>query len=349
MKIAFVTDLHFGVKQNSEIFLKNQLDYFYSEFIPEIKSRGIKSVIVGGDVFDSQSFLNIKVMNSVYDLFITLGQAVGRVDVIVGNHDSYYKNHIEVVSLKLLTGIENVHIHNKPHIGAGYALLFPWESDTAKIKELISSHRHPPICFGHFDVLGADMYRGMKSENGLDMGFFLDQFKLTMSGHYHTRSIIQGPNGSKIVYTGSPYQITRNDKCEERGFDIIDTETYDVEFVPSKHTMKFVSVQYPNIPDPEIVKGNTVDIFVDYSTKNFNEVEFNNYVTTINEMGPAFKAEIKVSGSIKMDLSEEIGNLNLSTKELINRYVQKLSDLTDSDKPKIESLLLELYKECKGE
>ncbi len=70
-RIWMITDLHFGVRSNSEEWLNIQKDYF-NTFFKGILSKSIHhtdALIVLGDVFDNRQYINILVMHEVIKIF----------------------------------------------------------------------------------------------------------------------------------------------------------------------------------------------------------------------------------------------------------------------------------------
>ena len=67
-KCIFISDIHFGVRQNSEEWQENQKDYFYNWFIPIITeykkslSKDDKAIVfVLGDVYDDRKSIDINI------------------------------------------------------------------------------------------------------------------------------------------------------------------------------------------------------------------------------------------------------------------------------------------------
>ena len=69
MKIAIIADLHFGVKKSDQTFQDSQLRFFKCQFVPELKEKGIDTIVVCGDVFDTRQTVNVQTENVVINLF----------------------------------------------------------------------------------------------------------------------------------------------------------------------------------------------------------------------------------------------------------------------------------------
>lgn len=89
--------------------------------------------------------------------------------------------------------------------------------------------------------MGFNCILGAFNRGGIDKELF-KKFQLVFSGHYHTRS-----NDGQVYYLGNPYQMYWNDVGDIRGFNVIDTETYEMEFIQNPYTM-FEKVYYDDTP-----------------------------------------------------------------------------------------------------
>ena len=69
VKIALITDTHFGARGDSSQF-DDYFRKFYTEvFFPELQRRGIKTIIHTGDVFDRRKYINFNILKSCKEYF----------------------------------------------------------------------------------------------------------------------------------------------------------------------------------------------------------------------------------------------------------------------------------------
>ena len=68
MKIALITDTHFGARNDSLVFSSFFQKFYENIFFPTLKERNIKSVIHLGDVVERRKFINFKTLNSMKDI-----------------------------------------------------------------------------------------------------------------------------------------------------------------------------------------------------------------------------------------------------------------------------------------
>ena len=93
MKVAIITDQHFGCRKNSKLFHDYFLKFYNNVFFPTLEKEGITTVIDMGDTFDSRKGIDFAALtwakNHYFDRLKQMGITV---HTIVGNHTAYYKN-----------------------------------------------------------------------------------------------------------------------------------------------------------------------------------------------------------------------------------------------------------------
>lgn len=73
------------------------------------------------------------------------------------------------------------------------------------------------------------------------------------TGHFHLRQSKKYDNG-EVRYPGNPFQMDYSDEFTEKGFEIYDTETGDVEFVADKLTPKFFRIKLSDLIKVDVNK-----------------------------------------------------------------------------------------------
>ena len=88
MKIALVTDTHWGARNDSVAFLDYFSKFHDNIFFPYLEKHGIKTIIHLGDIVDRRKYINFVVLNRFKDRFIKPVVERGiDLHVIIGNHD----------------------------------------------------------------------------------------------------------------------------------------------------------------------------------------------------------------------------------------------------------------------
>ena len=241
MKIAVITDTHYGARKGSK-HLHDYFELFYSNvFFPYLEENGITTVIHMGDIFDSRKSIDLQSLEwSKRVVFEPLKKY--KVHAIIGNHDCYYKNTNIVNSPELLLRTyPNIQVYSTAKeitIAKLKILLLPWiNSENYGVSSNLIKKTKAKIAMGHLELNGFRATRGHMMETGMDVNIF-DKFEKVFSGHFHTRS-----NDGKIFYLGNPYEMFWNDVNDSRGFHIFDTE--DLTHTPINNPYKlFYNIYY---------------------------------------------------------------------------------------------------------
>ena len=103
MKIAIITDTHYGARKGSKLFHDYFEEFYKNIFFPTLDEQGIDTVVHMGDAFDSRKGIEFKSLDwAKRVVFNPLKQRGIQVHLMVGNHDAYYKNTNEINAINLL-------------------------------------------------------------------------------------------------------------------------------------------------------------------------------------------------------------------------------------------------------
>jgi len=348
MKIALVTDTHFGARSDSQPF-DNYFKKFYDEvFFPELDKREITSIIHLGDCFDRRKYINFNSLSNCRKYFFNEIQSRGiDMDMIIGNHDTFYKNTNDVNSPSLLLGnYPGIRTYDRAQVvqyDGLNILLMPWIcADNYEHTTKLIESKAATVCFGHLELSGFIMFKGQEIQiehGGLDPAVFKD-FKLVCSGHFHHKH-----GRGNIHYIGNPYQLYWNDFDDDRGFHIFDTKTLKLEFIKNPNTI-FEKYYYddekedPMSIDITRFESKVIKLIV-VNKKDF--IKFDKFIEAIYKQNPI---ELKIIEDFSEFESEAIDeNVDLEdTMTLLSNYVDSVE--TDADKDRLKSLLKTLYVEA---
>ena len=245
MRVAIITDTHYGARKGSK-HLHDYFEQFYKNvFFPSLEAEGIDTIIHMGDVFDSRKSIDYYSLEWAKRVVFEPMKKY-QVHAITGNHDCYYKNTNEINSPELLlTDYDNITTYSKAtdiNIDGLDILLSPWISvdnhdDTLKVIQNSKSK----IAMGHLELNGFKATRGHMMEDGMDVKVF-DKFDKVFSGHFHTRS-----TDGKIFYLGNPYEMFWNDVNDPRGYHLFDTDTQEQTPVNNPYKL-FYNIYYEDTP-----------------------------------------------------------------------------------------------------
>ena len=344
MKIAIITDQHFGARKSSKI-LHDYYGKFYKDvFFPYLKEHKIDTVIDMGDTFDNRRNIDLWAMdwarNNYFDILRDMGVTLHS---IVGNHTAYYKdtNQINTIDL-LLKQYNNITVYSEAQeikIDNLNILLLPWINSENEAKTLdVIKRSKSKIAMGHLELNGFVATRGHMMEDGMDIDVY-DKFDKVYSGHYHTRS-----DNGKIYYLGNPYEMFWNDVNDTRGFHIFDTET--TEHTPVNNPYKlFYNVYYEDTPhqllDASEYKNKIVKVIVRKKTE---QKKFEKFLDKLYSVGVH---ELKIVENFAIQENEEFEvEETENTISILNRYIDE-SDM-DCDKSVVKGILQKIYSEACG-
>lgn len=340
MKVLLITDQHFGVRNDNQTFQEIYKNYYSRVVIPFIKKFNIDNIICLGDTFDKRKSINFQSLDAAKEMWFDPLKKMGiKMWMIVGNHDIYYKNTVQVNAPNLLLreydNIKVVDEVEELEIGGKKILLMPWICDD-NINATMTAIKNTDatICLGHLELKGFMAHPGYIHEHGLDMDVF-SKFDLVCSGHYHTKS-----SKGNINYLGNPYQLYWNDVYDDRGFHVLDTETSKLKFFKNPFNT-FEKIVYDDgvIGELPEITNRFVKLIVQKKT-DFNK--FDNFVKTLYDMGVA---DLKIIEDLTVELSDLDEDVETEdTLTLLENYIQEVE--TDIDKGMITDIVKSLYQEA---
>lgn len=345
--ICILTDTHFGFENNSEQVLESSIKFFEEVLVPFLNKNKIDKIFILGDLFESRTTINTRTHNVVYDLFDKTLKDF-EIYILIGNHDIYYNSTTDVHSLKFLYKFENVTVIDKPQIVKIInkdILMVPWIVNQKEIPDILNEFP-AEIIMGHFDIAGFSFNKHVLSKNGIDPTTFRRAKKI-FSGHFHTRSD-RAIGESRFVYIGTPYQLTRADMDEERGFIIYNLRTNKHKFFSNEVSTRFVKLEYPNRFTEEMIKNNRVDVVIKYKDDEYAPNEYNKYIEEIEQLCPAKLSPMYINVSDdKTDFDIKACNLS-SIPDLMKNYIEAMN-LKPLDKEEVYKILVRLYNKTTGE
>lgn len=345
MKVAIITDQHFGARNDSIAFLDFFQKFYDDTFFPALDSAGINTVLILGDTFDRRKYVNFYALDRAKKMFFDKLEERGiRVHMLAGNHDTYYKNTNDVNSPDLLLReYNNIDVIDSPEtivIDGTSVCMMPWicpENYQVSLDEMKNTKAE--ICMGHFEIAGFAMHRGMESQDGLSKEIF-DKFDMVFSGHYHHRS-----DDGHIYYLGNPYELTWQDFKDTRGFHLFDLERRELEFIPNPNTM-FERVEY-NDREQDPIDLDAIDLTGKYvKLVVVNKTDYYKFDKFIQKLYNKGCYEIKIIEDFSEFEDGEIGEeINLEdTVSVLSNYVDSIE--TDVDKEQIKTFMRTLYTEA---
>ena len=343
MKIAIITDQHFGARKNSKLFHDYFLKFYNDVFFPTLEEEGITTIIDMGDTFDSRKGIDFSALswakNNYYDKLKDY-----TIHTVVGNHTAYYKNTNEINAVDLLLReYKNVKVYSEAteiKLGDLGVLLVPWicpENEERTLKSLKKSKSK--VVMGHLELQGFKVNEYVVMDHGFDYSPF-KKFERVYSGHFHTRS-----SQEKIYYLGNPYEIYWNDCEDTRGFHIFDTETLEHNPVNNPYRL-FYKIFYEDNNyqtfDTREYENKIVKLIVrkKSDTKKFEKFIDKLYNSNVAEL--KIVENFEFNGWYDKEDSESLESED--TMSILNRYIEEAD--VNLDKSVLKKMLNEIYQEA---
>ena len=347
MKIALLNDTHWGARNDSPAFV-NYFNRFYDEvFFPYLQENNINTLIHLGDVVDRRKFIN---HNTAYNFKLKFWDKIEQLKIdthiLLGNHDTYYKNTNTVNALQNLNLPQNtkVYISHETVTFEGLDILFlPWICD-----DLVETTLHAidnstaQIVMGHLEIKGFEMHKGHLNEQGLDKTLF-KRFEKVISGHFHKKS-----DDGHIYYLGSPYEITWSDYKCPKGFHIFDTQTRELTRIPNPLRIHKKLIYNDKAEDYNKKKLNDFEnTFVKLFISNKTDTDmFDKFVEKFHNEINVHELNIieDLSSDITSSVREDILEQGEDTLTFLGNYIDQID--TTLDRNKLKKFVKELYVEA---
>ena len=342
MKIALITDIHIGARNESDVFLEAHKKLF-TDFINFITENKITEIWFLGDFFDNRKYISSKVLNVVREYWADPLLKLGvKITMIIGNHDTYYKNtntpnmvnefffnysNVEIISDKI-----NVKTKNKKKFA-----FVPWicQENQEKILKQLQENSYDCV-LGHFDIKDMLMQGKMVSTHGLDREFFKNH-RLVLSGHFHKRS-----SYNNIQYLGNPFPISWGESDDPHGWHVLDTDTLELtfyEYFANLYQRIFINTKN------EIKKEYNGAKFVKLHVKDKNEFHFQQFLDYLKQFNIV---QLTIVDELEeIDFEKELDDSSIANDDLLSLlfdYIDKVIDEQDK-KEEMKRIIKEVYNE----
>jgi DNA repair exonuclease SbcCD nuclease subunit len=266
--------------------------------------------------------------------------------VIIGNHDTYYKNTNEINALQNL----NISFNTKVYTSCetvnfdGLDILFiPWICDANMEDSLHNIDKSTAqIVMGHLEIKGFEMHKGHLNEQGLDKDLF-KRFEKVITGHFHKKS-----DDGQVYYLGCPYQIMWSDYNCPKGFHIFDTATRELTRVPNPLIMfkKFIyddKKEDYSKKDLSDYENTYVKLFISQKT---DSDMFDKLLDRFHNEINAYEINVieDLSSDINSTVKENILDQGEDTLTFLGNYIDQVD--TTLDRAKLKTFAKQLYVEA---
>ena len=339
-KIACISDIHLGVHQNSQTWHNIAIN-FAKWFDKELKLRGIKDIIIAGDIFHNRHEIGVNTIHCAYEFFDILKNY--NILTITGNHDCYYKDKSDINSISILDGYKNITVFKElktVNLNDKVFCFCPWGIPVEEI---------PPcdVVIGHFEILNFKMNAHKVCDHGVESESLLDKTKLVITGHFHCRDHRKYKNNKSIIYLGSPHELDFGDRDQVKGFTILDTDSLSLELVENNLTPKHKKIKISELLDGKItlenisteLQNNFVSLCVD---RNVNEQVLSVMLSKFNQYKPKHvRTDFNIFEAVQLSATE-LNEVSIDIDTALHEFV----NLLDTPVPKKDILdkCIDLYR-----
>lgn len=265
MKIAIFGDLHMGIRHNSPDW--HQVAYDWADsMIAVLKERGVKDIVFLGDFFHNRNMISVNTLDAAGKFIRKFKEF--NLHMILGNHDLFYDKEFTTSGVNLFDEADYIKVYREPEkvrMGMKDLVFCGWGYDPLQYEG--------DILFTHAEISMFMTRRGVPREEGYKISDLLSQYPLVYSGHYHMRQRKDYERGS-VRYVGNPFQMDFSDEGMEKGFDIYDLETGELEFVENRISPVYLTSRLSSIMKTgnfkalaEEMKGNYFKLIIDKPIK----------------------------------------------------------------------------------
>lgn len=343
MKILATGDWHFG--RNNDSRRHNEYLLEFIEFMVDYANEnGIDRIIQCGDFFDNRTKMSVETMNyGIEGAKYIQENFDGDFEVLVGNHDMFYKNRVDVNSIRciepyafLVMDTETFSTTTGEEI-----LLTPWVCGGEHWDSIVEASKKADYIFGHFEFKNFYMNENYLMEHGVSHKELRD-CKRVITGHYHKRQV-----KDNVIYAGSPFPFDYNDANDlERGFTVLDTETNEAVHVDwgKVKILKLDYDEFMEFQEEGIIDEHTSvridlpddadDRLIEEATTAVSNLETSN--SKINYKGNKVKELIESTVEVK-----EVDNVDQTIVEAIRGITEPPSDVDVETLAQIYELAIE--------
>jgi DNA repair exonuclease SbcCD nuclease subunit len=338
-EVGIFSDPHYGVHRNSEIWHKIALDHAIWA-AEQFKQRGIKDIIIPGDIFHDRNDIAVNTLHVATDIFDVLRDF--NIIITVGNHDAYYRDNSTVNSVSILRGWSNITVVDTLTVETlqGKKIAFcPWGQDINEVPKC-------DLIVGHFEVNSFKMNSFKVCTNGLKASDLTDRAPLTITGHFHHREERKYKDGT-ILYVGAPYQQDWGDYGTNKGLYILDLTDLSYTFIENTISPRYNKIRYSDIANGTytaeslrgFIRNNIVKFYIDTHLK---PDVVDTIVRKLVSIKPVeFTIEYDYTESSKLNIEEaNTKDFNISIENSISEFI----DILDiNHKEKVKNYVTDVY------
>ena len=324
-----ISDIHAGLNQANDYYL-TRVELLFDDVKDYAIKHNIEYLIIAGDFFHTRKSLNQKVIDTSLQIIHSLKNTFKKIYIIVGNHDLYFNESMEVCSLSIFYGMSHVKTIKKPYYLDNITLL-PWLFD----KKELDNEKKNEILIGHFEINGITLNASGTIAEGYNLSMKdFSNFDLVLSGHFHK----PGKYGN-IYYLGAPFQHNFNDVGNITGFYELNSKNNDLKFIEFTQSAKFYKIKETYVFNN--IEGNVIEL---HFTKDYGIEKNKEIIKEIYDKNP-HKLIVKFYNEDLIVENEEDTVIINDKLEILLNYYSKLEMKEKINRGLVNKLIKTIYKE----
>lgn len=300
--------------------------------VEHLMKNNIDTLVIGGDILHNKSIIYNVAQNVMLNFFRDFPTI--KFIVIDGNHDLSAKGSDAVSAL--------ISIDNEPNVqrivGTHYKdkendiLYVPYSHNMVNIIKNNSAK----YLISHFGLNEGVLSSGLSITADIKLSDLVGKYEIVLLGHYHKPQEIVNEN-INLYYVGSPVQLDRGEKNEEKRFLIIDSNKKSIESIPTVGYKKYIEYK--------INEENKIDIV----KLAIEEKKKGNYISIVTNGDLVIEEDIQNSFNIINTKEKDITNRGISStmseEERLTKFAE-LKEIPKNDIPIYVKIAKEIIFEC---
>jgi DNA repair exonuclease SbcCD nuclease subunit len=337
MKIIIFSDIHIHPHKKSAERLDHCIQTLDWTFRTALEKK-IKNIVFLGDLFHDRQKIDVLTYQKTFEIFEEhlCGNELN-LTLLLGNHDLWHYQKLDVSSVNPLRNLPGVRIVNSPSVEVlsdkeekFFFAMLPYThnpiEDLKKIDQEWNSKnpKNQKILGGHVSVDGAiwnvryNTTSDVAIEHDGDMvrvgPEIFDSWDRVFLGHYHAAQKLN----EKVEYVGSPLQLSFGEAFQDKHLIIYDTESDEKEYVKNTFSPKHYILNEDEISDHEL-EGQFVRLEVsDLADKQMSDIR-----QRLTEGSKVATLEIKQSQKKEDHMIKDAKAILYKEEEMLERYVEQ--------------------------
>jgi hypothetical protein len=317
---------------------------FFVWMVDQVENPEECELNILGDVFHKRDKISVDTINYAISGVEYLAEHFPQVNIIVGNHDMFHRDRIDVNSVNMFKHIKNVRVIGEM-IHEGDVVYTPWIVDQKQYDDLIKYTKKHKVkyIFGHFEFSTFRLNDNYIMEHGMTHKS-LKHIDKIFTGHYHGRQEVDN-----VIYVGNPFPYDYNDANDSaKGFCEFDKSTGEHTFT-DYNTIEVTSIDYNDFLEADFTGTEDMDFSKDslriVINNDISDEDFDKLRETLESRN--FRdTKIVYKRSAAKNVVEE--NTELSSDRILTvdeTVLEHIKNIDESNTTVNKNLLASLYQE----